>query len=516
MGSAAVDYAAIFADLHRAADALGGARLFTVTVQDTRAGLARRAYTSHPVEYPTSVAKPLQYDGWSQQVLVEGRTFVANTTPEFAVHFFDHALINALGCQSAINIPLIVGGEVLGTINILDVENHFTPDRVAALQSLIASRSETLAAAMRAVPMGKGGPAEARLARLRVRMVEAGADLVALAPGAHLRWLTGFAPFADERPCLALIGHRSAGFLMPGLNAADVRQHSDWPFWEWADDTGPGAALAQALTTLGPISAISLDETMRADHALMLLDALPNAARSFAASTVGHLRLRKDPAEITALRENARIADLAQAALRAAIRPGITETELAAAARAAFAAEGASPEFTIVGTGANSAFPHHHTGDTVVQPGDAIVCDIGARKDGYYSDITRMACCGHMSEGYAQVHEIVNAAVEAALATIRPGIRAAAVDAAARKVITDAGYGAYFTHRTGHGVGQEIHEPPYITATADVILEPGMVFTIEPGIYLPGRFGIRLEEIAIVTDTGAEILSTLPRTPFVA
>ncbi|WP_151720247.1 M24 family metallopeptidase [Gemmobacter serpentinus] len=507
--------AEVFAALHRAVVDGIGARLFTLSVQDAAAGLARRAYTSDPVHYPTSVPKPIQHDDWSRRVLVAGETFVANTTAEFAPYFFDHALINSLGLQAAVNVPVIVDGAVLGTVNVLDVEGHFTPERVATLQALIDARMVDLAPAMRAAGLG-GTIHEARLARLRVRMVEAGVDLVALAPGAHLRWLTGHAPFADERPCLALIGHRIAGFLVPGVNASDVRQHSDWPFWEWADADGPGRALAQALAEIGPVARLSLDETMRADHALMLLEALPGVARGFATETVGYLRLRKDAAEIAALRENARIADLAQTALRAAIRPGVTEAELADIARAAFAAEGAVAEFTIVGTGANGAFPHHHTGMTQVQTGDAIVCDIGAHKDGYYSDITRMACCGAMPDGYAEVHQVVDAAVEAALAAIRPGVRAREVDAAARDVITAAGYGDFFTHRTGHGVGQEIHEPPYITAVADLVLEPGMVFTIEPGIYLPDRFGIRLEEVALVTETGHEILSRLSRAAFVS
>lgn len=506
----------IFARLHREAEAvLGSARLFTVSVQDKAAGLVRRAYSSDHAAYPLTVAKPIQRDGWAQKVLIDGESFIANTTAEFSRYFFDHAQINELGCHSAANLPVKDGDVVIGTINILDAEHHFTPDRVTALEALLARYQTELTAAMRAVPMNGSVP-EARLARLRQRMAEAGVDLVALAPGAHLRWLTGFSPFADERPCLALIGHRAQGFLMPVLNEADVRQHTDWPFWTWADDTGPAAALTSALAELGPVAALHLDETMRADHALMLLDALPQARRGFAAESLGWLRLRKDAAELALLRENARIADLAQAALRAAIRPGVTERELAQAARAAFRTEGAVPEFTIVGAGANAAFPHHHTGDTVVQPGDAIVCDIGARKDGYYSDITRMACCGHMPDGYAEVHAVVNAAVEAALAAIRPGVMAREVDAAARGVITAAGYGAYFSHRTGHGVGQEIHEPPYITGVSDVVLEPGMVFTIEPGIYLPGRFGVRLEEIAVVTETGCEILSNLPRSPFVA
>ena len=496
-------------------EAAFGVRLFTISVQDEGAGVARRAYTSDPVVYPTTVPKPISRDDWSRRVLVEGQTFVANSTAEFAPYFFDHAQLDAMGLRSAVNIPVIWQGQTLGTVNALDVAGHFTPDRVAALQALLARHLPELVVAMQGV-IGQGGPHEARLARLRQRMMETGTDLVALPPGAHLGWLTGVAPFADERPCLALIGLRGAGWLMPGLNAADVRQHTDWPFWEWADETGPDAALQAALAALGPVRRLSLDETMRADHALLLLDALPGVTRSFAAETVGSLRLRKDAAEIAALRENARIADLAQTALRAALRPGVTERDLADAARAAFRAEGAAPEFTIVGAGANGAFPHHHTGATVIRPGDAIVCDIGARKDGYYSDITRMAVCGPAPEGFAEVHAVVDAAVAAALAAIRPGVTARSVDAAARGVIEAAGYGAYFTHRTGHGVGQEIHEAPYITGVSDVVLEPGMVFTIEPGIYLPGRFGVRLEEVAVVTETGAEILSTLSRAAHIA
>lgn len=142
--------------------------------------------------------------------------------------------------------------------------------------------------------------------------------------------------------------------------------------------------------------------------------------------------------------------------------------------------------------------------------------DIGARKGGYYSDITRMAVVGQLPEGYAEVHAVVDAAVQAALAAIRPGVPAQAVDDAARGVIVAAGYGEYFTHRTGHGLGIEVHEPPYMTASNPLLLEEGMVFTVEPGIYLPGRFGIRLEEVAVVTANGAGILSRLSRDVHVA
>ena len=164
-----------------------------------------------------------------------------------------------------------------------------------------------------------------------------------------------------------------------------------------------------------------------------------------------------------------------------------------------------------MGAGGNGAFPHHQTGDTVLQSGDAVVMDIGGGMDGYSSDITRMAVIGTPPDGYGEIHAIVEAAVQAAMAAARPGVMAHVVDDAARGVITDAGYGDYFVHRTGHGMGLEIHEQPYLTSASETVLDTGMVFSIEPGIYLPGRFGIRLEDIVILRPDGPEIFSELPR-----
>ncbi|WP_043539162.1 M24 family metallopeptidase [Salinarimonas rosea] len=356
-----------------------------------------------------------------------------------------------------------------------------------------------------------------RLNRLRDRMAATGTDLVAIAPGAHMGWLLGFAPHPDERLCLLLVGRDQATFVMPALNAADARQHTDLPFCEWADADGPIQALNDALTRIGGTPArVGLDEAMRADFALTLLDFLPGVERSYAAETIGALRMSKTPDELHLLAENAAIADRAQAAVAAALRPGISEAELADVARSAFAAEGAQPQFAIVAIDGNSAFPHHHTGEARVGDRAVVLIDIGGRKQGYCSDITRMAILGEPPEGYREVHAVVDAAVEAALSAIRPGVRARAVDAAARGVIEAAGYGPYFTHRTGHGLGTEVHEGPYVTATSDTVLEPGMVFTIEPGIYLPGRFGVRLEEVAVVTSDGARILSSRSRAPATA
>lgn len=354
-----------------------------------------------------------------------------------------------------------------------------------------------------------------RLNRLRDQMAATGVDLVALAPGAHMHWLLGFAPHPDERPCVLLIGPDTAGFLMPALNAQDARQHTDLTFWEWGDDQGPDTAFADALRAINPHpSSVAIDEVMRADHALLILDAMPDAKRSFASGTIGALRMVKDAEELAALQENARIADAAHIAVRQALHDGMTERELVQIAKAEFEADGARFAFGIVGTGGNSAFPHHQSGDTPVRSGDAIVVDIGGKKGGYFSDITRMSCLGPAPDGYQEIHDLVDAAVTAALAAIRPGVKASDIDKAARDVIDAAGYGAYFTHRTGHGLGSEVHEPPYLTGNNDQVLQEGMVFTAEPGIYLPGRFGVRLEEVAVVTADGCRILSNLPRDLF--
>lgn len=352
-----------------------------------------------------------------------------------------------------------------------------------------------------------------RLSDLRERMRKTGADLVALGPGSHMQWLLGYHPHPDERPCLLLVGRERAAFLMPALNAEGTREHTDIAFHTWADDEGPGKALTAALADVDAAQAraVVLDETMRADFALLLLDALPEARRSFTEETIGALRMRKDEAEYGLLKMNAGICDRAMQKAFSILKPGMSEREVAAEIRAAFAEHGAQPAFWIVGSGGNGAFPHHSAGDRRLEEGDAVVLDIGGVSRGYPSDMTRMAVIGRPPEGYGQIHTIVERAVQAALAAVRPGVKASDVDAAARRVIADAGYGDYFVHRTGHGLGVDIHEPPYITATSEAVLQEGMVFSIEPGIYLPGRFGIRLEDIVIVRAEGPEVLSGLSR-----
>ena len=353
-----------------------------------------------------------------------------------------------------------------------------------------------------------------RMEALRARMAATGTGLVALGPGSHMQWAAGFHTHADERPCLFLIAPEKEAFLMPALNAQGARELTDIAFFEWADAVGPQEALRSALASIGAEEPglVVIDETMRSDFALLLLDALPSGTkRAFTGDTLGALRMRKDVDEYAKLKMNALIADRAMRKAFAAIKPGMTELDLAEVVKGHFVSEGASVEFTIIGSGGNGAFPHHASGHRPIAKGDAIVIDIGGRKGGFPSDITRMAVVGAPPKGYLEIHAIVEKAVQAALKAARPGVLAKEVDAAARNVIADAGYGEYFVHRTGHGMGIDGHEPPYITATSETVLEEGMVFSIEPGIYLPGRFGIRLEDIVILQKDGPEIFSELGR-----
>lgn len=353
-----------------------------------------------------------------------------------------------------------------------------------------------------------------RLANLRARMAETGTDLVVIGPSSHMLYLADLSPHGDERPVLLMVSPAFAGFLMPALNVDSARQHTDLPFFPWADADGPDAALKDLLAATGvpATPSIVLDETMRTDFALLVLDALPGARRRFTQDTVGYLRSRKDDAEYDALKKSAVLNDAAMAAGFAALRPGITEYEVATVIRDFYKAHGATTEFCSVCFGPNGAFPHHHTGDTRLKDRDAVLIDTGGRIHGYPSDMTRVGYFGSKPQGFEEIHAILDRAVTAAIAAARPGVPASAVDKAARDVITEAGYGPNFLHRTGHGLGIDVHETPYITATSQTVLEEGMVFSIEPGIYLQGRFGLRLEEIVIIRNGKAEILSEMPRT----
>jgi Xaa-Pro aminopeptidase len=354
-----------------------------------------------------------------------------------------------------------------------------------------------------------------RLDGLREQMGEAGLDLVAVAPTDNLRYLVGFAPLYDERACMLLVTPQSAGVLMPSLNAEQAAAEApELELVTWSDDAGPVDALRATLRRVGKsaVRRAGVDPEMRAEHLLLLQDAISGASFVNASVAVRPLREVKSEDELRVLQAASDAADGALQAAFSACRAGATELEVAEAAAAAFRAAGCQEVmFTIVASGPNGAYPHHHTGSRALEAGDAIVIDIGARLDGYSSDIARMAFVGEPTERYLEVHGTVEAAVQAGLAAAQPGATCHDVDAAARGAVEDAGFGEYFVHRTGHGLGISTHEPPWIMPGENVELEVGMVHSIEPGIYLPGELGVRLEEIVHVTEGGCKRFSGLSR-----
>ncbi|HET9124744.1 MAG TPA: Xaa-Pro peptidase family protein [Solirubrobacteraceae bacterium] len=358
---------------------------------------------------------------------------------------------------------------------------------------------------------------EQRLARLRGSMARAGVGLTAIAPTDNLRWLLGFAPLYDERACALIVSAERAVMLMPGLNAEQTAAHApEIPLVRWADEDGPVDALRDALARVAPGATaaeltFAADPQMRADHLLLLQGALPGVRTIDAGEVLWPLREIKDGSELAALARAAGIADRAMEAAWTACAAGVSELSIAEAINNVFAAYGCEPEFALVGAGAHSAFPHHETGGQLLAEGDAVVIDLGGVLEGYHSDITRMAFIGEPTARYREVHSAVEAAVAAALEATRPGATCGEIDAAARDVISAAGFAEFFVHRTGHGLGLSGHEPPYVMAGSDVVLRPGMVHSIEPGIYLPGEFGVRLEEIVHVTEDGCERFSGLGR-----
>jgi Xaa-Pro dipeptidase len=253
---------------------------------------------------------------------------------------------------------------------------------------------------------------------------------------------------------------------------------------------------------------------MPAAHVLALRASLPDCAQELASTVLGQLRMRKDSAEIAALAAAGQAIDRVHARMGEWLRVGRTEAQVGADVAAAIVAEGhTAAAFVIVGSGPHGASPHHEVSDRVVQPGDLVVVDIGGpTPEGYYSDCTRTYCMGEPAHAeVATCYTVLQAAQDAAVAAVVPGTSAQLVDAAARTPITDAGFGERFIHRTGHGIGLEVHEQPYIVAGNDLVLETGMAFSIEPGIYLPGRWGARIEDIVVVERNGAKRLNHRPR-----
>jgi Xaa-Pro aminopeptidase len=278
--------------------------------------------------------------------------------------------------------------------------------------------------------------------------------------------------------------------------------------WDETDD--PYAMVAD----LAPgARAVAVDDRMWAAKVLALRAAMPGAEQRPGGTVLRELRMRKAPAEVEALRAAGAAIDAVHADVHLWLKAGRTEAEIGRdIADAILAAGHVTVDFVIVASGPNGASPHHEVSDRVVQAGEPVVVDIGgAMPSGYCSDSTRTYAVGEPPAGFVDQYRVLQAAQEAACAWARPGVTCASVDRAARAVIEAAGYGDLFIHRTGHGIGLETHEDPYIVEGNELPLEPGMAFSVEPGIYVAGTHGSRIEDIVVCTETGAERLNLRPR-----
>ena len=325
-----------------------------------------------------------------------------------------------------------------------------------------------------------------------------------LSPGADLFYLTGYQIFASERlTCFVLGRDGKATIVCPELEAPRAAVAApDIGRRTWGETDDPYALVAALVQGSG---AIAVADQMWAAFVLKLQAALPDRVFAIASEITRNLRMRKDPAELEALRLVSESADRAYALLRERPFAGRTEREIGRDLADLLRAEGHDEVgFTIVASGANGASPHHETGDRRIAEGDTVVLDFGGAMRGYRSDITRTVHVGKTAGREEQkVHDVVRRSQEAGYAAARTDASAESVDAAARRVIEDAGYGEFFIHRTGHGIGLDGHEHPYLVRGNRERLEPGMAFSIEPGIYLPGRFGVRIEDVAIIDADGS-------------
>ncbi|MDZ5443602.1 Xaa-Pro peptidase family protein [Micromonospora sp. 4G57] len=358
-------------------------------------------------------------------------------------------------------------------------------------------------------------PAE-RLAAAQRATAAAGLDALLLTPGSDLRYLTGYDAHAGERlTCLVLPAEGEPTLIVPVLERpaaeASPAPATGLRIVDHTDGTDPYPLVRTALP--GPVTAVGLADRMWAEQVLALRATLPDAAQRLAGEVLRELRIRKSPAEVAALAEAGAAIDAVHDRMGEWLRPGRTETEVATDIAAAIRAAGhVTVDFVIVAAGPNGASPHHGTSDRPIGAGEPVVVDIGGTMpSGYRSDCTRTYVAGgpaptDFAAYYMVLHEAQRAAVEA----VRPGTTAEAVDAVARDLIAGAGYGEAFLHRTGHGIGLDGHEEPYVVAGNPRPLEAGMAFSIEPGIYLAGRHGARIEDIVVCTTDGVQRLNTTP------
>lgn len=349
-------------------------------------------------------------------------------------------------------------------------------------------------------------------------MTRAGIDAIALAAGSNLFYLTGLHFHAGERLMLALIrADGRAGFVCPAMESPRVRASRPIPFTvhPWSDAEPSQAALQRCVDELqlNASSTIAVEGLLMRVYELRALEQAGLARFADAHATFSRLRVVKDADEIAAMREAARMIDMSLEALLKRIKPGLSERQIAGMWVTEMLATGAEgPSFdSIIASGPNAAFPHHATSDRIVQRGDLLILDGGARHQGYASDITRTVMLGEPSAEQRRIFDTVYAANAAGRAASQVGATGEGIDRAARAVIETAGFGPNFMHRTGHGLGLDVHEEPYIAPGQRTPLPIGSVFTIEPGVYVEGLGGVRVEDDVVLTQSGGVSLTQFPR-----
>ncbi len=362
---------------------------------------------------------------------------------------------------------------------------------------------------------------ERRLSRMQEALQRASLDALVLNPGPTMAYASGLSFHLMERPVIFVVpAEGRPALILPEFERTKGEASPLKPtLFTYAEDPASRAATFQAAARqLGlPGRRVGVEPLRMRVFELRLLEAAVRGTQFLSAEEViTAVRVAKDEAEVNSMRRAVRVAEAALQATIPLLKPGMTEREAASELTIQLLRAGSDSELPfppIVASGPNSALPHAVPTDRRLQTGDMLVIDWGATVDGHISDLTRTLAFVPIDPELARVHAIVLEANQAGRAAVRPGIACAEVDRAARQVIEAAGYGQFFTHRTGHGIGMEAHEPPYIRGDNEEMLVAGMTFTIEPGIYLPGRGGVRIEDNVVVTPQGSECLSSGPREP---
>lgn len=350
---------------------------------------------------------------------------------------------------------------------------------------------------------------QSRIDRVAANMVREGLEQIIVSAPASVFYLTGAWVAPGER-MLALLVKSDGSLTLYANRLFALKGNVDVPLVEFDDIDDCVAVLAQGVAA----GKIGIDKYWPSQFTIRLMQARPDVKPVLGSAPVDAARMCKDADELRLMRESSKLNDEVLRRTIESLREGMTEIEVAAIYEQNAKDVGASGcSFpALICFGANCAEPHHVSDNTKLKKGDSVILDVGLLWKDYCSDMTRTVFFGSASDEQEKVYELVKAANAAGRAAVRPGVPMKEFDRAARKVIEDAGYGEYFTHRTGHGIGLEVHEFPDNSSVSETIAQPGMIFSVEPGIYLPGRFGVRVEDLITVTEDGGETLNALDRT----